>query len=91
MQSLQDRASALNGVSQDDDAFEIDEINLDKKLGHETFVKLSTNFYSRVYAHDIQRMGGPPLYSRRKGHPALIGRHGLYPVTERERKDGSSI
>ncbi|EFJ07410.1 hypothetical protein SELMODRAFT_133662 [Selaginella moellendorffii] len=106
MQSLQDRASELSGVSQDD-AFEIDEINLYKKLGHETFVKLSTNFYNRVYADDeewfrsifansskdaaiqnqyeffIQRMGGPPLYSRRKGHPALIGRHGPYPVTER--------
>ena len=23
----------------------------------------------------IQRLGGPPLYSERKGHPALIARH----------------
>lgn len=23
----------------------------------------------------IQRLGGPPLYSQRKGHPALIARH----------------
>ncbi|KAF5200245.1 Two-on-two hemoglobin-3 [Thalictrum thalictroides] len=26
-------------------------------------------------------MGGPPLYSQRKGHPALIGRHRPFPVT----------
>ncbi|CAM6121110.1 unnamed protein product [Calypogeia fissa] len=34
------------------------------------------------YEFFIQRMGGPPLYSRRKGHPALIGRHAPYAVTE---------
>lgn len=26
-------------------------------------------------------MGGPPLYSQRKGHPALIARHRPFPVT----------
>ncbi|CDY50504.1 BnaC01g44420D [Brassica napus] len=26
-------------------------------------------------------MGGPPLYSQRKGHPALIGRHHPFPLT----------
>lgn len=31
----------------------------------------------------VQRMGGPPLYSQRKGHPALIGRHGPYDVSAR--------
>eukprot|EP00898_Chlorokybus_atmophyticus_P007041 jgi/Chlat1/7338/Chrsp59S06955 len=34
------------------------------------------------YEFFIQRMGGPNLYSERKGHPALIGRHGPYAVTE---------
>ncbi|XP_068648745.1 two-on-two hemoglobin-3 [Aristolochia californica] len=33
------------------------------------------------YEFFVQRMGGPPLYSRRKGHPALIGRHRPFPVT----------
>ncbi|XP_078428080.1 hemoglobin 3 isoform X2 [Wolffia australiana] len=33
------------------------------------------------YEFFVQRMGGPPLYSQRKGHPALIGRHRPYPVT----------
>ncbi|KAG1330060.1 two-on-two hemoglobin-3 [Cocos nucifera] len=33
------------------------------------------------YEFLVQRMGGPPLYSQRKGHPALIGRHRPFPVT----------
>eukprot|EP00850_Spirogloea_muscicola_P001191 SM000004S15061 [mRNA] locus=s4:1055275:1056427:- [translate_table: standard] len=33
------------------------------------------------YEFFVQRMGGPPLYTQRKGHPALIGRHGPYTVT----------
>ena len=28
-------------------------------------------------------MGGPNLYSERKGHPALIGRHKTFDVSER--------
>eukprot|EP00249_Psilotum_nudum_P001537 c14052_g1_i1 orf=400-885(+) len=104
MQSLQQKATAWSGVSQEK-AFAIDETNLYKRLGHRTFVKLSTEFYDRVYADEdqsfrsifanskkeeaiqnqyeffIQRMGGPPLYSQRKGHPALIGRHGPFAVT----------
>mmetsp|Transcript_25640 Transcript_25640/g.41285 ORF Transcript_25640/g.41285 Transcript_25640/m.41285 type:complete len:137 (+) Transcript_25640:126-536(+) len=98
MQALQSNASDLSGVAQGD-AFKIDEVNLFERLGKEVFVKLSTNFYNRVYADSeqwfvdifagkpkeasiqnqyeffIQRMGGPALYSERKGHPALIGRH----------------
>ncbi|XP_008445042.2 two-on-two hemoglobin-3 isoform X1 [Cucumis melo] len=35
------------------------------------------------YEFFVQRMGGPPLYSQRKGHPALIGRHRPFPVTHR--------
>ncbi|CAA7409950.1 unnamed protein product [Spirodela intermedia] len=35
------------------------------------------------YEFFVQRMGGPPLYSERKGHPALIGRHRPFPVTHR--------
>ncbi|ERN03908.1 hypothetical protein AMTRI_Chr05g73510 [Amborella trichopoda] len=33
------------------------------------------------YEFFVQRMGGPPLYSERRGHPALIGRHRPFPVT----------
>ncbi|XP_074585717.1 group 2 truncated hemoglobin 3-2-like [Curcuma longa] len=33
------------------------------------------------YEFFVQRMGGPNLYSQRKGHPALIGRHAPFPVT----------
>ena len=46
MESLQTKASLWSGVSQED-AFSIDEVNLYTKLGHETFVKLSTEFYNR--------------------------------------------
>ncbi|WJZ85137.1 hypothetical protein VitviT2T_004690 [Vitis vinifera] len=104
MQSLQEKASEWSGVSQND-AFEIDNTNLFQKLGLQTFINLSTNFYTRVYDDEeewfrlifanskkeeaiqnqyeffVQRMGGPPLYSQRKGHPALIGRHRPFPVT----------
>lgn len=104
MQSLQEKASEWSGVKQSD-AFSIDETNLFEKLGLQTFISLSTNFYSRVYDDEeewfrsifanskkeeavqnqyeffVQRMGGPPLYSQRKGHPALIGRHHPFPVT----------
>lgn len=104
MQSLQQKAAEWSGVAPED-AFAIDGTNLYLKLGHQTFVDLSTEFYSRVYADDqqwfqsifansrkedaiqnqyeffIQRMGGPPLYSQRKGHPALIMRHKPFPVT----------
>ncbi|KAG6501225.1 hypothetical protein ZIOFF_041103 [Zingiber officinale] len=33
------------------------------------------------YEFFAQRMGGPNLYSKRRGHPALIGRHAPFPVT----------
>ncbi|WVZ79594.1 hypothetical protein U9M48_027158 [Paspalum notatum var. saurae] len=33
------------------------------------------------YEFLIQRMGGPPLFSQRRGHPALIGRHRPFLVT----------
>ncbi|KAF8648378.1 hypothetical protein HU200_064964 [Digitaria exilis] len=35
------------------------------------------------YEFLIQRMGGPPLFSERRGHPALIGRHRPFLVTHR--------
>uniref|UniRef100_A0A7N0UQZ8 Hemoglobin n=1 Tax=Kalanchoe fedtschenkoi TaxID=63787 RepID=A0A7N0UQZ8_KALFE len=106
MQTLQEKASEWSGVDKGD-AFAIDETNLVDKLGLQTFVKLSTDFYNRVYDDEeewfrsifanskkedaiqnqyeffVQRMGGPPLYSQRKGHPALIGRHRPFPVTHR--------
>ncbi|KAI5669358.1 hypothetical protein M9H77_19211 [Catharanthus roseus] len=106
MQSLQQKASEWSGVSMDD-AFAIDDENIYEKLGLQTFIDLSTNFYTRVYDDEeewfrsifanskkedaiqnqyeffVQRMGGPPLYSQRKGHPALIGRHRPFPVTHR--------
>ncbi|CAI9775693.1 unnamed protein product [Fraxinus pennsylvanica] len=104
MQSLQEKASEWSGVDPND-AFAIDQINLYQKLGLQTFINLSTNFYNRVYDDEeewfrsifanskkedaiqnqyeffVQRMGGPPLYSQRRGHPALIGRHRPFPVT----------
>ncbi|CAN1162074.1 Two-on-two hemoglobin-3 [Linum perenne] len=107
MQTLQQKASDWSGVDHAD-AFAIDETNLFNKLGLQTFIDLSTNFYNRVYDDEeeewfrsifanskkeeaiqnqyeffVQRMGGPPLYSQRKGHPALIGRHRPFPVTHR--------
>ncbi|NP_001236161.1 Two-on-two hemoglobin-3-like [Glycine max] len=48
MQSLQQKASEWSGVSIDD-AFGIDDTNLFRKLGLQTFINLSTNFYNRVY------------------------------------------
>eukprot|EP01120_Amphizonella_sp_Union-15-10_P016545 TRINITY_DN877_c0_g1_i1.p1 TRINITY_DN877_c0_g1~~TRINITY_DN877_c0_g1_i1.p1 ORF type:complete len:162 (-),score=25.33 TRINITY_DN877_c0_g1_i1:87-572(-) len=30
----------------------------------------------------VQRLGGPPLYSSRKGHPALRGRHVKFAITK---------
>ncbi|OAY54303.1 two-on-two hemoglobin-3 [Manihot esculenta] len=104
MQSLQEKASQWSGVDPAD-AFAIDNTSLFQKLGLQTFINLSTNFYNRVYDDEeewfksifanskkeeaiqnqyeffVQRMGGPPLYSQRKGHPALIGRHRPFPVT----------
>ncbi|KAL8171661.1 hypothetical protein V2J09_023465 [Rumex salicifolius] len=104
MQSLQQKASQYSGVDVDD-AFAIDETNLFEKLGLQTFINLSTNFYTRVYDDEeewfrsifanskkeeaiqnqyeffVQRMGGPPLFSQRRGHPALIGRHRPFSVT----------
>ncbi|KAF3446463.1 hypothetical protein FNV43_RR11642 [Rhamnella rubrinervis] len=48
MQSLQAKASEWSGVASAD-AFAIDENNLFQKLGLQTFINLSTNFYNRVY------------------------------------------
>ena len=33
------------------------------------------------YEFFAQRLGGPPLYSSRKGHPALRPRHARFPIT----------
>ncbi|KAK8479534.1 hypothetical protein V6N13_144975 [Hibiscus sabdariffa] len=106
MQSLQQKASEWSGVDTAH-AFSIDQTNLFQKLGLQTFINLSTNFYTRVYDDEeewfrsifanskkeeaiqnqyeffVQRMGGSALYSERKGHPALIGRHRPFPVTHR--------
>lgn len=46
MQSLQEKASEWSGVHPND-AFAIDETNLYEKLGLQTFINLSTNFYNR--------------------------------------------
>ncbi|KAH7574215.1 hypothetical protein JRO89_XS03G0266400 [Xanthoceras sorbifolium] len=90
MQSLQEKAFEWSGVDPAD-AFAIDSTNLYQKLGLQTFINLSTDFYTRVYEDEeewfrsifanskkeeaiqnqyeffVQRMGGPPLYSQRKG------------------------
>lgn len=127
MQTLQQKASEWSGV-QTDDAFAIDDTNLFQKLGLQTFINLSTNFYNRYpicvlsffwfcaryllisgwvslivwviwirvyddeeewfrsifassnkedaihnqYEFFVQRMGGPPLYSQRRGELAYF-------------------
>jgi len=90
-------------------SFRIDELvngkTLYEQLGSELIIKLSTEFYARVYADEdwfkdifpkngmqgairnqyeffIQRFGGPPLYSQRKGHPALRARHAKFNITK---------
>jgi truncated hemoglobin YjbI len=35
------------------------------------------------YEFFAQRMGGPQMYSARKGHPALRARHAQFPITKR--------
>ena len=35
------------------------------------------------YEFFIQRLGGPQLYSQRKGHPALRGRHQQFEITQK--------
>lgn len=54
MQSLQEKASEWSGVSQED-AFEIDNTNLFQKLGLQTFINLSTNFYTRFFTNYLAR------------------------------------
>ena len=109
MQRTQDPRQTLSGVSEEDAfAFDALEPTLYKRIGHDAFVKLSTEFYNRVYddnanpwfqeiftSHDkaqaiqnqyeffIQRMGGPALYTARKGHPALIRRHVPFDISQR--------
>ena len=46
MQSLQEQASQKSGVPLDE-AFQVDEVNLYERLGHQVFIDLSTNFYTR--------------------------------------------
>ncbi|OIW14358.1 hypothetical protein TanjilG_15712 [Lupinus angustifolius] len=48
MQNLQQKASEWSGINTND-AFSIDQTNLFNKLGLQTFINLSTNFYNRVY------------------------------------------
>ncbi|EPS62012.1 hypothetical protein M569_12782, partial [Genlisea aurea] len=48
MNTLQQKATEYSGVKSED-SFAIDSVNLYEKLGHQTFVNLSTNFYNRVY------------------------------------------
>jgi len=110
MQQLQDKAAEKSGISLQD-AFSIDEVNIYQKIGHGAFVKLSTEFYNRVFKDEkepwfkeifigsskeeaiqnqyeffIQRMGGPPLFSQRKGHPALLGRNQDFKIDDKGAK-----
>ncbi|KAK2630945.1 hypothetical protein EUGRSUZ_L03669 [Eucalyptus grandis] len=88
MQSLQEKAAQWSGVDQED-AFAIDGTNLFEKVyddEEEWFRSIFANSkkeeaIQNQYEFFVQRMGGPPLYSQRKGHPALIGRHRPFPVT----------
>lgn len=45
MQSLQQKASEYSGINTDD-AFGIDDTNLFEKLGLQTFIDLSSDFYT---------------------------------------------
>lgn len=56
MQSLQEKASEWSGVHIND-AFAIDETNLYQKLGLQTFIDLSTNFYNRYISSYKNMMG----------------------------------
>ena len=51
MQSLQEKAAEWSGVDAED-AFAIDGTNLYEKLGLQTFISLSTNFYERSQTRD---------------------------------------
>nr|XP_007161323.1 hypothetical protein PHAVU_001G060000g [Phaseolus vulgaris]ESW33317.1 hypothetical protein PHAVU_001G060000g [Phaseolus vulgaris] len=51
MQNLQQKASEWSGVATEE-AFAIDTTNLFHKLGLQTFINLSTNFYNRVYGDE---------------------------------------
>lgn len=51
--SLQEQATRRSGVKQDD-AFKIDEVNLFQRLGLDTFIKLSTNFYARYVSRVVR-------------------------------------
>jgi hypothetical protein len=55
MQNLQQKASEWSGVPTDE-AFSIDETNLFHKLGLQTFINLSTNFYNRYNYSILQQM-----------------------------------
>jgi hypothetical protein len=55
MQNLQQKASEWSGVPTDE-AFSIDETNLFQKLGLQTFINLSTNFYNRYNYSILQQM-----------------------------------
>jgi truncated hemoglobin YjbI len=46
-------------------------------------VSKEENAVQNQYEFFIQRIGGPDLYSERKGHPALIGRHAPFDVSPR--------
>ncbi|XP_073225006.1 group 2 truncated hemoglobin 3-1 isoform X2 [Cicer arietinum] len=95
MQSLQQKASEWSGV-ETEHAFLIDDTNLFQKLGLQTFLNLSTNFYNRVYDEEEEWFRSifassekekaiqnqyEFLVQRMGGHPALIARHREFPMT----------
>jgi len=107
MSDLNQEIKKAIGVSPEE-AFRIDEVNIFERLGKDTLIKLSTEFYRRVFNDEeepwfknifkgrskedaiqnqvdffVQRMGGPPLYSQRKGHPALMARHIKFNMTQK--------
>lgn len=53
MQELQKEARSRSGVSEED-AFSIDEVNVYDRIGQAAFIKLSTEFYNRVYSDKEQ-------------------------------------
>ncbi|KAK8543134.1 hypothetical protein V6N12_015699 [Hibiscus sabdariffa] len=72
MQSLQEKASAWSGVAAAD-AFAIDETNLFQKLGLQTFVNLSTNFYTSEVPANVDSPSETKVNDRKRhGSPSMI-------------------
>ncbi|XP_052481878.1 two-on-two hemoglobin-3 isoform X2 [Gossypium raimondii] len=76
MQTLQEKASQWSGVDTAD-AFAIDDTNLFQKLGLQTFINLSTNFYTRVY-DDEEEEWFRSIFSNSKKEEAIQNQYEFF-------------